>query len=158
MKFDDFSLEFTLYRTYVQVTRSHAGGLQAEARIKVPVERWFHIVLTYSSKFQFYINGCIHPFICTEGPLNENQMFDYIMEYIGNNGHLVLLYEDDYKFGSMCRFADIQILPCALTQCEINAIVEKTTCINELNMGKYLLDHWDRIHSYWKYLPGCILF
>jgi hypothetical protein len=157
IQFDDFLLEFTLSRTHIQVICSHAGGLQVEARIKVPLERWFHIVLTYSSKFQFYINGFIHPLICTEGPLNKNQMSNHIM-HINNNGYLILVYEGYIKFISMIRLADIQILPCALTHYEINAIVEQTRCIKQLNMGEYLLNHWDRIHSYWKYLPECILF
>jgi hypothetical protein len=157
MQFNGFSLIFTLNRMCIRVWCSHAGGLEARASTRVPLQRWFHIVLTYSSQFQFYINGHVFPLICTEGPRSENQMCGRSI-FSNMDGYLILFYQGYMKYMSTARFADIQVLPCALTLYEIRAIIEQMTCIQQLDMSKYLLNHWGNIHWYSKYLLGCILF
>ncbi len=156
IRFNDFSLKFTLDPKHARVICPHTGGVQAQACIRVPLHRWFHIVLTYSSKFQFYLNGYTYSLIYTEGPLNENEMSDHQM-LIDNDEYFTLTYKGHIKIGSIAQFADIQVLPCALTQYEIRAIIEQITCIAQVNMGRYLLDHWANIHWYSKYLSDCIL-
>ncbi|CAF1301226.1 unnamed protein product [Rotaria sp. Silwood1] len=157
MQFNDFSLKFTLDPKCFRVWCSHTDDLQAQAHIKVSLNRWFHIVLTYSSKFLFYINGYAYPLIYAEIPLSEKQMIERTIEAY-NDEYLSLFYEGYVKIGSIARFADIQVLPCALTRCEINAIIEQTTSIEQLNMSRYLLDHWANLHWYSRYLSNCILF
>ncbi|CAF1457206.1 unnamed protein product [Adineta steineri] len=154
---NDFSLEFCLSEKSLRVQCSHMGGLEAETHIKVPFHRWFHIVLTYSSVFVFYINGYAYPLICNAGPLCKQEMIKRTTD-IDKNKYLILSHEGYPKFGIISRFADIQVLPCALTRCEIKAIVEQKTCIGQLDMSRYLLEHWTSMHWYSKYLPSCILF
>ena len=156
MQFNDFLLKFTLKPTYFLVFCSNMSGLEAKARIRVPLGRWFHIVLTYSSMFRLYINGRAYSLICAEGPLSENQMSERAIN-TNNDGYLILFYEGYIKFLSNARFADIQVLPCALTLCEIHAIIKQRTCMEQLNMGRYLLDHWTSMRWYSKYLCSCIL-
>ncbi|CAF4172845.1 unnamed protein product [Adineta steineri] len=153
----DFSLEFCLSEKSLRVQCSHMGGLEAETHIKVPFHRWFHIVLSYSSVFIFYINGYAYPLICNAGPLCKQDMIKRTTD-IDKNKYLILSHEGYPKFGIISRFADIQVLPYALTRCEIKAIVERKTCIGQLDMSRYLLEHWTSMHWYSKYLPNCILF
>jgi len=74
-----------------------------------------------------------------------------------NDGYLSLFYEGYIKFETIARFVDIQVLPCALTRCEIGAIIEQGISIEQLNMSRYLLDHWANIHWYSRHLSKCIL-
>ena len=156
MRFNDFLLEFTLSHTKVQVSCSHDGGFQAQADIKIPPQCWFYIVLTYSSTFRFYVNDHAYSLDCSKKPLSANEMFWYSM-VTDNDGYLILHYQNYPKFSSMARFADIRIVRCALTLNEIRAIIEQTTCIEQVNMGRYLPDHWTNIHWYFTYFFGCIL-
>jgi len=136
---------------------SHTGGFQTQGRTKVPFYCWVHIILTYSSKFLFYINGHVYSLISTEESIIENHMFGRGI-VTDNDRYLILSYTGDIKFSSMARFADIQVLPCALNLCEIRTIIEQAKCMEKLNMSRYLLDHWASIRWYSKYLPNCILF
>jgi hypothetical protein len=89
--------------------------------------------------------------------LSEHQMCEGTF-VTDDDEYWILSYKGHIKYISMARFADIQVLPCALTQCEIHAIIEQATCIEQLNMGRYLLDHWTNINWYSRYLSSCILF
>ncbi|CAF3680249.1 unnamed protein product [Rotaria sp. Silwood1] len=157
MRFNNFSLKFILNSTSIQVLCSHADDLQTQTRIKVLYRRWFHMILTCSSKFLFYINGNAYSLHCTEEPFNANRMFESVIDN-EHDRYMILSYKGHIKFSSEARVADIQVLPCALTPREITAIVEQRTCIEQLNMGRYLLDHWANLHWYWRYASRCILF
>ncbi|CAF1346229.1 unnamed protein product [Adineta steineri] len=131
IRLNDFSLELCLNEKSLRVQCSHMGGLEAKTDIKVPFDRWLHIALTYSSVFIFYINGYAYPLICNAGPLSEQEMIKRSID-INNNKYLFLWHAGYPKFGTITKFADIQVLPCALTRCEIKAIVERNTCIEKL--------------------------
>ena len=157
MRSRDFLLSVTLTKTSVRVMCSHAGGLRAQARTKVPYSRWFHLMLTHSSNFLLFINGHAHALTYTEGPFTENQMLECTI-MTEDDAYLILSYTSCVKCHSAATFADIQVLPCALTACEIAAIVEQRTCLKQLNMGRYLLDCWTNLPWYQRHALRCSLF
>ena len=157
MRLRGFSLVITLTERSVEVICSHAGGLRAQAKTKVPYYRWFHFMITYSSTFLLHIHGNVYALTCTEGPLSADQLSERTLttEY---DEHLFLSYTGYIKYNSQARFADIQALPCALTACEIAAVVAQSTCIEKLDMGNYLINRWTNLPWYRRYTPRCVLF
>ncbi|CAF1474971.1 unnamed protein product [Adineta ricciae] len=110
------------YKQNCQLYFPHTGIFQTQIQTKIPIYTWFYTILTYSSEFQLHINGIHHSFVNIQRSLSENELSTY-MFYLIDNEYVCLSYARAPKFSSVARFADIQILPCALSIYAIRAII-----------------------------------
>ncbi|CAF1668736.1 unnamed protein product [Adineta ricciae] len=156
IKLNGFLFNLTLSKQNCQLCSPHTGIFQTQTQTKIPICTWFYTILTYSSEFQLYINGIHHSFVNIQRSLIENELSMY-MVYLIDNGYVCLSYAQAPKFLSVARFADIQILPCALSIYEIRAIINQKRSMKRLNMAKYLINNWNEAHRRFNSFSNCIL-